>query len=155
VAERLLNAVSEDPGTFTLSGASNWRAVTIGVRPTAGAQIAEKMFSILIVAVLTFATPTLIDARTGIPYSYIFAAAGGVQPYTYASNTGTIPPGLTLSSAGVLSGTPTSAGTYSFGVTVTDNNAVTASITAGLVVTATQVKTGRSLTLRGNTIRST
>jgi hypothetical protein len=153
VGERLLNAVSEDPGTFTLSGASNWRAVTIGVRPTAGAQIAEKTFSILIVPVLSFATPTLLDGKQGKPYSYTFAATGGVLPYTYVS-TGTLPSGLSLSSTGVLSGTPTAVGSYSFGVTVTDANSVQASITAALVIGAQRVRTGRSLALRGNTIRS-
>ena len=40
---------------------------------------------------------------------------------TFATTTGTLPTGLTLSSAGVLSGTPTAAGSYTFTVTATDS----------------------------------
>ncbi|MCB5166972.1 putative Ig domain-containing protein [Streptomyces bambusae] len=47
-------------------------------------------------------------------------ATGGTPPVTY-SVSGTLPPGLTLSSDGLLSGTPTTAGTYAFTVTATDS----------------------------------
>lgn len=56
----------------------------------------------------------------GEAYSYTYTATGGTAPYTYAVVSGTLPPGLTLSSAGVLSGTLTTAGSFSFGVQVTD-----------------------------------
>ncbi len=45
---------------------------------------------------------------------------GGVSPYTYVVS-GARPPGLSLDSTGLLSGTPTTVGTYSFTVTVTDS----------------------------------
>jgi hypothetical protein len=63
-----------------------------------------------------------------------FTAAGGTSPYTWAA-TG-LPVGLTLSGAGVLSGTPTTAGTTSFNVTVTDSATPTpATATASLTIT--------------------
>jgi N-acetylneuraminic acid mutarotase len=58
----------------------------------------------------------------GIFYTQTFTASGGVAPYTFSS-TGTLPPGLTLvPSTGVLSGTPTTFGTFGFGITATDVN---------------------------------
>jgi subtilisin family serine protease len=53
-------------------------------------------------------------------YSQSLAASGGTPAYTWAVTVGSLPPGLTLSSAGVLSGTPTAVGTYSFSVRATD-----------------------------------
>lgn len=39
VAERQLNAASEDPGTFTLSGSRLWAAFTVAVRPAAAVNV--------------------------------------------------------------------------------------------------------------------
>src|SRR5271166_6075612 len=59
----------------------------------------------------------------GDAYKQGLVASGGVQPYTWTVDSGALPPGLTLSTDGVLSGTPPtgSAGTYSFTVRVTDS----------------------------------
>ncbi|MGZ4569256.1 MAG: putative Ig domain-containing protein [Blastococcus sp.] len=51
----------------------------------------------------------------GEPYSFAFTTTGAPTP-TVTSSAGALPPGLTLSSAGVLSGTPRTAGTYAFTV---------------------------------------
>ena len=58
---------------------------------------------------------------TGIVYpGYTFTvASGGAPPFTW-SETGALPPGLALSSAGQLTGTPVTAGTYAFTVMVAD-----------------------------------
>ncbi|RZK99271.1 MAG: hypothetical protein EOO62_25035, partial [Hymenobacter sp.] len=50
-------------------------------------------------------------------------ASGGTAPYTFAITAGALPAGLTLTSAGTLSGTPTANGTFNFTVTATDNSA--------------------------------
>src|SRR5688572_2236291 len=47
--------------------------------------------------------------------------ANGTAPITYTVSGGLLPPGLTLSSAGALTGTPTVAGTYDFTVTVSNS----------------------------------
>jgi len=52
-------------------------------------------------------------------YSYTFTATGNPSP-TFAVASGSLPTGLTLSSAGVLSGTPTAAGTYTFTVSASN-----------------------------------
>jgi len=52
---------------------------------------------------------------------------GGSGEYSFAVTSGTLPPGLNLSTPGVISGTPSAAGAYSFTVTATDNLGYTAS----------------------------
>ena len=62
----------------------------------------------------------LTDATVGEPYSAQLTVAGADPPYQWALQPDLVaPPGLTLSNDGVLSGTPTAAGTYSFTVSVT------------------------------------
>ena len=70
-------------------------------------------------------TPTgLIDATRQMAYSQTLTATGGTGTYTFSFASGTLPPGLSVSSAGVLSGTPTTAGTYTFTIRVADSSAM-------------------------------
>ena len=50
-------------------------------------------------------------ASTGVPYNFTFTASGNPAP-TFSLTSGPLPPGLTLSSGGVLSGTPTQQGSF-------------------------------------------
>lgn len=59
------------------------------------------------VLVITSAGGALPDAIVGKPYSVTLLAAGGTLPLTWALASGQLPAGLSLSTAGVLSGTPT------------------------------------------------
>jgi hypothetical protein len=64
---------------------------------------------------------TLPNAIAGTAYSRTITATGGTEPYTVALTDGTLPAGLTLSSGGVLGGTPAAAAPPSkFVVTATD-----------------------------------
>jgi uncharacterized repeat protein (TIGR03803 family) len=73
-------------------------------------------------------SPTTIPPATvGAAYSQTLSAVAGTAPYTFAVTAGSLPAGLTLSSAGVLSGTPTAAGSSSFTVTATDSTGATGS----------------------------
>jgi trimeric autotransporter adhesin len=75
---------------------------------------------------ITLTPATLPGGTTGTAYSQTVTAAGGTAPYTYALSSGTLPAGLTLNpGTGVLSGTPTTAGPYSFAITATDANSFT------------------------------
>lgn len=69
------------------------------------------------------ALPTL---TAGTPFSQSLSSSGGLAPYTYALQSGTLPVGVSLTSGGVLSGTPTQRGAYSFSVRSTDATAPTA-----------------------------
>lgn len=62
-------------------------------------------------------TSALADAVAGNPYQQTLTAFS-TQPLTW-SVSGQLPPGLTLDPAGMLSGVPTSGGSYSFTATVT------------------------------------
>jgi hypothetical protein len=75
---------------------------------------------------LTFATPPA--GQVAVAYTDTLTAVGGTTPYTWSVSAGSLPPGLTLPAAtGVLAGTPTTAGTFSFTVKVTDATGLTAS----------------------------
>ena len=99
---------------------------------------------------VTFAAPgavvvtssSLPSGSVGAPYGQPLGAVGGSPPYRWSRSGGNLPPGMTLTSTGVVSGTPLAPGTFSFGVMATDNSGgvSTASITltiqpAPLVIT--------------------
>ena len=69
---------------------------------------------------VTLAPPTLPSATVGTSYSQALSASGGTSPYAFSVTAGALPAGLTLSSAGLLSGTPATTGTFTFTVTATD-----------------------------------
>ena len=77
---------------------------------------------------LAITTASLSAGTMGTAYSQSLQATGGVPAYTWSVSPGTLPAGLTLSSAGVISGTPsgTFTGTSTFTVTVTDSQTPTA-----------------------------
>jgi len=66
-------------------------------------------------------TSYLPDATNGQPYSAQLTAIGGVAPYTWSILSGSLPPGLTLSQSGLISGTPTASGEYFAVFQVTDS----------------------------------
>ena len=85
----------------------------------------------MIVAPLPYNIPEAIVSRA---YYAAFSAASGAPPYTWSMSAGTPPPGLTFDSSGVLAGTATTAGTYSFTVQVTDSASQSATTQYALVV---------------------
>jgi len=88
-----------------------------------------------VTAPLAISTSTLPGASVGSAYSQTLAASGGKTPYTWARSAGTLPTGLSISTSGVISGTPSAAGTFSFTVRVTD--AAATAVTKSLSITVT------------------
>lgn len=84
---------------------------------------------------------TLPNTVPGGSYSETLVATGGASPYTFVLADGELPPGLTLSSAGVISGTPTNAGNYNFLVSATDANGCVGSRGYAIVVQGTATTT--------------
>jgi len=84
---------------------------------------------------VTITTSTLASGITGTIYSQTLTATGGTPAYTWAMTSGSLPTGLSLSTAGVISGTPRASGTFSFGVTVTDSGSPAQTNTTAMILT--------------------
>ena len=113
----LNDATGSISGIPTSSGISS---VIIGVTDSVGGY-AEGSFSISVAIPVTItAVSPLSSGTVGTASMGSITATGGRAPYTFLKSTGTLPPGLTLSTAGVLSGAPTTAGAFTFTVTATD-----------------------------------
>jgi hypothetical protein len=65
------------------------------------------------VSILTVSLPS---GTVSQPYTTVLSAAGGTFPDVWSVTNGTLPPGLTLNSSGIISGTPTTTGTSTFTV---------------------------------------
>lgn len=106
------------------------------------AKTAVKIFFLTVNPGVTITAPvsTVLAAGTvGTPITNVtFTAAGGVGAKTFTLGAGS-PPGLVISTAGVLSGTPTAIGNYSFNVTATDSQAVPGSVLYSMAVNAAAV----------------
>ncbi|MBV8842181.1 MAG: putative Ig domain-containing protein [Bryobacterales bacterium] len=77
----------------------------------------------------------LFDAAVGQAYTDPLQAIGGVQPYTWSISTGALPAGLTINaSTGLISGTPTTPGTFMFTALVKDSAATPATATQQLQI---------------------
>ncbi|HVN80178.1 MAG TPA: putative Ig domain-containing protein [Terriglobia bacterium] len=104
----------------------------------AGTLLAQASFTI------TSDSP-LPNGAVGASYSFTFAALGStvIPPFTWSAlATGTgLPPGLTLSSAGILSGTPTTAGKFTFGIQVADTTGLIATKSFTMTVIAFTIVT--------------
>ena len=59
-------------------------------------------------------------AEQNSPYEFAFDADEGCVPYRFSYSSGTVPPGLTVTAAGKLTGTPTEAGTFDFYIALDD-----------------------------------
>ncbi len=89
---------------------------------------------------LSVSVASLSGATAGVAYSANLIATGGVIPYSWSLAAGVLPAGLSLSSSGIISGTPTTVGTYGFTVKVTDSKATVATKTLGITVIAPVAK---------------
>lgn len=95
-----------------------------------------RIFQLAPAITITNSTP-LPGGTEDVLYSPVtLLGTGGVGPYTFAVITGTLPAGLALSAGGVISGTPTTAGSSTFTVEATDSNSETGSKEFTLVVSA-------------------
>jgi DNA-binding beta-propeller fold protein YncE len=92
------NNLNSSPTAQTLTVTGNSAAISIAISPSS--------------------VPT---ASLGALYNLVLSASGGTSPYTFTILTGSLPTGLTLSTGGVLSGTPTAAGTFNFTIQAQDS----------------------------------
>jgi hypothetical protein len=134
----------QPPYTWSVSGGSlppglSLNAAQITGTPTTAAtfpftlhvtdalgKTATKDLSIRIAAALTLVTSSLTSLQTGVATTQQLTASGGIPPYSWAVVSGSLPTGLTLSVSGLLSGTPTVQGNFSFTIRVSDSGAASA-----------------------------
>ena len=93
--------------------------------------------------VSTTSTPAPLNPGVkGVPYlAESLSVSGGTPPYAWALNTGSnLPPGLKLTSTGLISGTPTTAGIFTFTATVTDKLLLAQGQPLQVTITSTYVK---------------
>ena len=124
--------LSLGPGTSTVSISGTPTAAgtyPFTLRATDGgdpARTATQDFSITVapaVPALSLTTTTLAGGTVGTAYSQSVTATGGTTPYAWTLLSGSLPPGVGLTSgtpSATLSGTPTAAGTYDFTLQVSD-----------------------------------
>lgn len=124
VSGALPNGLSLSPDGFLTGTATTSGTFTFLVKAADGgnaANFAQRQFTYVV-------SPLVFDFSGGLPfanvntfYTQTLTATGGTGTITWALAAGNpLPPGLTLSTGGVLSGTPTSTGFYPFTVTATD-----------------------------------
>ncbi len=125
-------------GTPTASGTT---PITVQAVDTNGVNsIATASIVIMAAPTLTFAAPPAGEVT--LAYSDQLTVTGGVGPYTWSLSSGTLPAGLTLNpSTGLLSGTPTAAGSSTFTVRIVDANGLADTKSATVVVADVPVLT--------------
>ena len=129
----------------TAPGSSSFNVVV-----TDGNSSASRGLSISIVVPVTITSTSLSGGKVGTAYSDAVHVTGGAAPYTWSVGAGQLPPGLLLDpQSGAISGAPTTSGTFSFSIRVTDSAsgkaetgfAVTISATLA-ITTASSLATG-------------
>jgi len=113
----------------TTTWAVNWIAlrnganrITITARDDAGNQSGAAIT--VVFSAPTIVTTSLPDGQLGKPYSHMLAAVGGTPPFTWSAVS--TPNGLTLTEDGLITGTPSTAGTFTLNLKVQDSTQLSA-----------------------------
>lgn len=112
---------SASEGMFAFAGAGGGGGGGSNLVPAGGSSTLDTSASPRVVIsynVIAFTSGAPPAGPVGQAYGYAYSAVGDTG-ITYAVTGGTLPPGLSLSPTGTLSGTPTVAGSYSYTVTAT------------------------------------
>ncbi len=134
------------PPSFSLSGAPSWLSIDpvtgmlsgkipaglVGKVPftvhaaNGTPPDADQSFTLTLTALpVTLVAPGTLKGNVSNPFSAALAARGGIAPYKWSSS-GALPPGLSLTPGGRITGTPTRTGTFTFTATATDSEQPTA-----------------------------
>jgi hypothetical protein len=152
-------------GTPTTSGNSSF---VVQVQDTGTPQQTKTQALTIRIAtplVITNTGTFLPDAVAGVPYSATLQPSGGLAPISWSLSAGSLPQGLTLSPAGLISGTPTTANVLgsTFTVTVTDSSvphqsasrSFTLRVASPLVITTLSLPAAKPGTAYNQTLTAT
>ncbi len=96
---------------------------TYSVSNVSGSSMTAKQSIMVASPTISFSPTAPANASFGATYSHsLNSASGGMAPYSYLLASGALPGGLSLSSSGTISGTPTAVGTFQFMVSATDSS---------------------------------
>jgi hypothetical protein len=85
---------------------------------------------------VSITTSSLTNGKENTAYSMTLTATGGSGAYTWSKSSGTLPPGLSIApTTGKITGTPTTAGNYTFTIKAVDSNSTSDYDTASYTVT--------------------
>jgi hypothetical protein len=130
-ASGLPSSLFVNPATGVISGvlqASGTFPITVGLRDAAGATATAQFQLVVSLPPVSIApSSNLPSGVVGVAYLGFVFANGGTEQYTFSLGSGSLPDGLTLSSGGMISGTPKTPGQFSFSVVVRDSAGATAS----------------------------
>ena len=141
----LPDGLSLDPGTGQITGVATGSGndsftVQVSDSSTPAPQSATEQVSIKIApaSALSIVSSSLADGAENEPYAGALFAKAGVAPYSWQVDSGELPDGLSLDQdTGMITGTPTTAGTFSFDITVEDSstpNAQSASVPLSITI---------------------
>src|SRR5208282_5333337 len=121
------------PTTASATGTTS--TLTLKVTDSSGALAGglstQQTLNLTVLGVLTIPAATFTNGTVGVAYSATLPYTGGMVPLSWTLYSGSLPPGLVLQqSTGVISGTPTAQGTYSFVLEVFDSSPVQQSYTS-------------------------
>jgi hypothetical protein len=132
------------PTGVTLNTSSGLVSGTVGTAAgspyswTATYDTGSRAYTIVVNAAPSITTTSLPAGTVTVPYSQTLGASGGTTPLAWDTSSGVLPPGLTLSAAGVISGVPTTTTGSPFTATyrVTDANGITATKSLSITINA-------------------
>jgi alpha-tubulin suppressor-like RCC1 family protein len=145
ISGELPGGMSVNTSTGEISGTALVNAnvsFTVMVTDSAGAT-AEKTFTMIAHDAPLVTTDALASAVTGIAYNQVLSASGGSGSYvSWQVVSGELPSGLALSAgAGVISGTPSATGTFTFTIEVKDSDGLSSTKQFSIVVSTLRIAT--------------
>jgi hypothetical protein len=149
-------------GTTTADALGNWtltqptalsngaHSINTTATDAAGNTSTTSATNTFAVTLLTISPTTVPSGTVATAYSQTLTASNGTAPYSFAITSGSLPAGITLSSGGVLSGTPTAGGPYNFTAKVTDATSKTATQSYTLVIASPAISLSPASLPAGN-----